>query len=227
MLVKCTLEMKNSARSASSLLSLSRVVFWDFDGVIKDSVDIKTQAYLDLFLPFGNDLSYRIRQHHESNGGISRFEKLPLYLRWAGMHPEPQLVRQFCERFSQLIVEAVIESPWVPGVLDYFHDYADKQCFVLVTATPQAEIEHILSELNITQYFREVHGAPTKKSNSIGEVLARLKYDSDMALMIGDSLTDLRAAQDNSVAFLLRRTPLNRSLQDSFTGPMFDDFCYA
>ena len=35
--------------NASELLKRAKLVFWDFDGVIKESVDIKTQAYLLTF----------------------------------------------------------------------------------------------------------------------------------------------------------------------------------
>ena len=29
----------------------ARVIFWDFDGVIKDSVPVKTEAFRKIFLP--------------------------------------------------------------------------------------------------------------------------------------------------------------------------------
>ena len=45
-----------------------KLYFWDFDGVIKDSVDVKTQAYFQLFEPFGLDVAERVRQHHEAMG---------------------------------------------------------------------------------------------------------------------------------------------------------------
>ena len=56
------------------------IIFWDFDGVIKDSVQIKSKAFGNLFAQFGNIISKRVIEHHESNGGMSRFEKIPIYL---------------------------------------------------------------------------------------------------------------------------------------------------
>ena len=64
-----------------------RLIFWDFDGVIKDSVDVKTQEFVKLFESSGSHVAEQVRLHHEANGGISRFEKLPLYLHWAGEDP--------------------------------------------------------------------------------------------------------------------------------------------
>ena len=38
-------------KKAYPLLKTMQVVFWDFDGVIKDSVVVKSKGYEKLFLP--------------------------------------------------------------------------------------------------------------------------------------------------------------------------------
>jgi phosphoglycolate phosphatase-like HAD superfamily hydrolase len=206
----------------SQYLREASLIFWDFDGVIKDSVDVKTRAFERLFLPFGREIASRVRQHHENHGGVSRFDKIPLYLTWAGEQATAVHVDTFCARFSQSVLQAVIDSPWVPGVREYLLQHCAEQYFVLVTATPQEEIEQILAALDLSRCFREVHGAPTKKSHAIKTVLSQIKFAPAKALMIGDAESDLQAAQANSVPFLLRRTPLNLPLQASCSGPMFD-----
>jgi phosphoglycolate phosphatase-like HAD superfamily hydrolase len=203
-------------------LGAASLIFWDFDGVIKDSVDVKTLAYERLFLPCGREIASRVRLHHESNGGVSRFDKIPIYLTWAREQATPAQVEAFCARFSQSVLQAVIDAPWVPGVREYLLKHFSRQYFVLVTATPQEEIEQILAALDLSRCFGEVHGAPTKKSHAIKTVLSRLQCAPAKALMIGDAETDLQAAKANSVPFLLRRTPLNLSLQAAYSGPKFD-----
>ena len=47
------------------------------------------------------------------------FEKIPLYLSWAGVDVTDELVDKFCNLFSKSVVQSVIESPWVPGVYEY------------------------------------------------------------------------------------------------------------
>jgi phosphoglycolate phosphatase-like HAD superfamily hydrolase len=205
------------------MLRSSPLIFWDFDGVIKDSVDVKAAAFERLFLPYSVALARLVRKHHEVNGGVSRFDKIPLYLAWAGESSSPGQVQVFCDRFSQEVFQAVIDAPWVPGVREYLLQHCTEQYFVLLTATPQEEIELILAELKLAHCFREVHGAPTKKSCAIGAVLQRQKYAPQQALMIGDAETDRQAAQANAVPFLLRRTPLNLSIQTTYGGPMFDN----
>jgi phosphoglycolate phosphatase-like HAD superfamily hydrolase len=207
----------------SQMINRAGLVFWDFDGVIKDSVDVKTTAFERLFLSYGVEVARRVRRHHEAHGGVSRFEKIPLYLAWAGEPASAAQVAAFCERFANSLLQAVIDAPWVPGVREYLLRHYAEQHFVLVTATPQEEIEQILAALELAYCFREVHGAPTKKASAIGAVLARQKCAPGQALMIGDAETDRQAAQANAVPFLLRRTHLNLFIQASYKGPMFDD----
>ena len=212
-----------TVKQVLALLKESQIVFWDFDGVIKDSVMVKSAGYEKLFLPFGEDVVKRVNKHHNVHGGISRYEKIPLYLSWAGEPANPIQVQDFCDRFSELVQQAVVDSPWVPGVCEYLSSHYADQCFVLITGTPQKEIEEILHALNITRYFRNVYGAPKAKTIMVKDVLKRLSCPFEQALVIGDSGTDLEAAKNNNVAFLLRRTSLNKELQKQFTGPSFEN----
>ena len=212
-----------TVKQVLALLKESQIVFWDFDGVIKDSVMVKSAGYEKLFLPFGVDVVKRVNEHHNAHGGISRYEKIPLYLSWAGEPANPLQVQDFCDRFSDLVQQAVVDSPWVPGVCEYLSSHYADQCFVLITGTPQKEIEEILHALNITRYFRNVYGAPKAKTIMVKDVLERLSCPFEQALVIGDSGTDLEAAKNNNVAFLLRRTSLNKELQKQFTGPSFEN----
>jgi len=204
----------------------SLVCFWDFDGVIKDSVSAKTKAFKKLFMSYGNHLATRVQLHHESNCGISRYEKIPLYLEWAGEKVTDEKIERYCSIFSEEVVKAVISSPWVPGVYEYLLKNYKKQYFVIVTATPQEEIEKILSMLNIRQCFREIFGTPTKKEEAIRLVLKNQKIMASQAIVIGDSVADLYASEINSVPFLLRRTSINIELQNRFEGRKFDNLIY-
>ena len=208
--------------AATRLLANVSVVFWDFDGVVKDSLDVKAEAFYGLYLPYGREVAERVRQHHLANGGVSRFHKIPLYLQWAGEAANALQVTAFSERFSQLVLQAVIDAPWVPGVREYLMEYCQQQYFVLVTATPQAEIEMILDALNIRTCFRECYGAPKAKSDAIATVLRLLQIAADKAIMVGDAAADYQAAHDNGVPFLLRRTAHNLQLQALHSGLTFD-----
>lgn len=205
-------------------LHQAKLIFWDFDGVIKNSVDIKTQTFIKLFEPYGFNVVENVRLHHEANGGMSRFDKLPIYLRWAGEVPTQELVNEFCEHFSGMVVQGVIDAPWVPGAEDYIRSNPYQQSFVLVSATPQGELEVILDALDLRNCFTSVFGAPTAKKEAIRITLEGRGLNPKDCLMIGDARADLEAAQTNHVPFLLRRHDTNVRVFEHYTGNSVNSF---
>ena len=216
----------NQAFTSNNKIFLNdfQYIFWDFDGVIKDSIELKSNAFFKLFSSFGNDLAIRVRSHHEKNGGLSRFEKLPIYLRWAGENPSDKLISDYCQKFSNIVKQDVIDSEWVPGVHEFIIKKNKKSLFFIVTAIPQGEIEEILTDLKIMPYFEEVIGAPTKKYEAIMKLLGQYSIKPKDSIMIGDSDSDFYAAKDNSVKFVLRRTKYNINLQKELNCFKINDF---
>lgn len=202
----------------------SKLIFWDFDGVIKDSIEIKTQAFVKLFQPFGAEIAERVREHHEAHGGMSRFEKFPLYLQWSGEDTSQSRVDGLCDQFSRLVLQGVIEAPWVPGVEAYLRENPNRQTFILISATPQQELEQILHALNMTKCFMKVFGAPTTKKDAIRTALEEYGVDRNDCLVIGDARADFEAAQANQVPFILRRHETNTSVFADYLGPSVKDF---
>ena len=206
------------------LVNYSKVVFWDFDGVIKDSVEIKSAAFEKLFKPYGDKVSSMVKGHHEENGGVSRFNKIPLYLSWSNELVTNENIQKFCNKFSALVKQSVIDSPWVPGFLEFIEGNCNKQKHILITATPKDEIEEILEKLDISRFFYKVYGAPVLKKDAISIELNNLAIKPKNAIMFGDSNSDYEAAKYNSVLFFLRCTDLNKDLQKICKNNTFKDF---
>jgi phosphoglycolate phosphatase-like HAD superfamily hydrolase len=211
-------------KNLEKLISQAKVIFWDFDGVIKDSVEVKSAAFERLFSDYGYNISDRVRRHHEKNGGVSRFEKIPLYLSWSNEIVTSKKTQEFCDRFSLLVKQSVIDSRWVHGFLEFIKRHHEAKKHILVTATPTEEIEEILHALNIRHFFYKIYGAPNTKGDAINETLRGLKIESKHAIMLGDSMSDYKAAKDNNVLFFLRSTELNKDLQSTCKDWVFKDF---
>lgn len=200
------------------------VIFWDFDGVIKESVSIKSDVFYELFLPFGDSIAKLVRCHHEANGGMSRFEKMPIYLEMVGEDATDLAINTYCDRFGDLVQDKVVNAPWVPGVKSYIERNVYEQDFILVSATPQVEIENILNMLNFSGHFLSIWGAPTTKSEAIQTMISRQGYHPAKCLMVGDATADLRAANATSVTFMLRRHDLNDNIFVDYNGLSLMDF---
>jgi phosphoglycolate phosphatase-like HAD superfamily hydrolase len=213
-----------TAPSVKTWFASKHLILWDFDGVIKDSVEVKTQAYIKLFSDFGGAVCKQIRIHHAANGGMSRLEKLPLYLSWAGVEVSDAILDSYCEGFHDYAYRGVIESPWVPGVESILRRNPFSQQFVLVTATPEEEIKKILDQLDLSRVFWRVIGAPNSKKDGIAASLDDSRVKPDDALMVGDSSHDLEAAEENNIDFLVRKTQQNSKAFKQYKGKCISDF---
>ena len=186
------------------------ILFWDFDGVIKDSVFIKSSCFERLFLPCSIDTLEKIRSHHIVNGGVSRFEKIPLYLEFSGLPFSSNSVNSYLNYFSSLCVDSVLQSAWVPGVEDFIQTLKPSIVNILVTATPTDEITNILTRLGLLYFFDHIYGSPIDKSRILARCLSM--FPDKSSLFIGDSFSDYKAAKSVDIDFLLRSTAYNSSL---------------
>lgn len=201
-----------------------RVILWDFDGVIKDSLNVKTAAFTKLFEQYGPEVAERVRNHHINNGGMSRYEKFPLYASWIGRDLDEANIQDYSRLFSELALQGVIDSPWVPGVEAYLRDNKHDQIFAVVSATPQEELELILQKVALDSCFHWVYGSPKSKDRAIAEIIERFAISPNECLMIGDARADQEAAVLNGVDFLLRRHNSNAAIFESYVGPSVKDF---
>ena len=200
------------------------LIFWDFDGVIKESVSVKTDAYLELFKPYGSDVCKQVKNHHLANGGMSRFDKIPLYLKWAGLEQNDAEVQNYCDKFSRIVKDKVIASAWVPGVEEFLQNNKENYIFVLVSATPQSELEYICKSLKLTGVFCKIYGAPASKSESIKISMLHYEVDASSCIMMGDAQADIDAARDNDIDFIFRRHQENLKLNINTNTQTIENF---
>lgn len=203
---------------------MTKIIFFDFDGVIKESLDVKTNAFVKLFEPFGKDVAERVSKHHLDNGGMSRFDKFPVYLSWANKPATPEVVNNYCQQFSKIAFQGVVDSDWVPGVKEYIQKKYNETILIVVSATPQQEMENILTTLDFRKYFTAVFGAPASKKESIRETMLKYRIAPEECLMIGDARADMDAAAYNTVPFLLRIHDTNKELFAQYNGEHINDF---
>jgi len=197
----------------SCLVKDYEIVFWDFDGVIKDSAKVKTKAFASMFERYGSTTQDKVVSHHLANCGISRYVKIDLYYRdYIGEPLSSNELEGKCSEFSDIVLKKVIDSAWIEGVEEYIKKNAYGQIFILVTGTPQSEIEYILEKLNLSQCFESVWGAPHEKAKAVNKMMGEYNH-LNKAVMIGDSEEDYRAAVENDIPFILRKTDENNELQ--------------
>jgi len=189
------------------MISSAKLVIWDFDGVIKDSVSVKGSIFVDIFQDANAQTRQRILDHHRRNGGLSRYKKIPLYMKWCGIPETDENIDKYLALFSSQSTRKVIASPWIEGADNYLKSHAKLQKFYLVSATPADEIEYILEKLEISDCFLGAFGSPVSKKEAISMILNQESMTPADALFIGDSQIDSESASECGVPFVLRGKP--------------------
>ncbi len=180
-------------------------IIFDFDGVLAESVDVKTRAFEALYAEYGDRIVEQVRDYHLQHGGISRFEKFRYYHEvLLGKTLTKDEENQLGDRFSQYVEDAVVESVYVAGAYNFLESYYQSIPLFVASGTPDVELKRIVSRRNMAHYFISVHGSPVKKGDIIQDILTKHSFNPDHVLMIGDAIADYEGAIAAGVKFMGR-----------------------
>ncbi|MBL7129817.1 MAG: HAD family hydrolase [Candidatus Omnitrophica bacterium] len=182
-----------------------KAIIFDFDGVIAESVDIKTKAFAKLFEQEGEEIVKRVVDYHLSNTGVSRYEKFKhIYKEMLKKTLTEVEFQGLCNKFKNIVVDSVVKAPFVRGAKEFLENYVSKYKFFIASATPQDEIEDIVTQKQLLRYFMGVYGAPKKKTDIAKEIISDNNLLPEEIVYIGDALSDYEAANTNSINFIAR-----------------------
>ena len=136
------------------------------------------------------------------HGGVSRFEKF----RWfhkevLGKEITDDEMKQLGDRFVKHAIENVIKAPSVPGTLKFIKRNQGKYPMYVCSGAPKEELDELFRLRDLTRLFKEIYGSPTPKAENLRLIVEKAGVDPAQVLMIGDSSTDLEAAQEVGTMF--------------------------
>ncbi len=175
-------------------------LFFDFDGVLVDSVPIKLSAYQEIFKPFGHSAVEEITKYHIENGGIDRYRKIEFILKKFSL--SLSLINSLADQFSDLVKQKVILSPAIPEMIDLATELSKRIPIFIVSGTPEDELQEIVEKRNWAQYFKEIKGSPSTKPEITSYLLKKYGLNSYKCIFIGDANTDFQTARECKTWFL-------------------------
>jgi len=182
---------------------MPRLIFFDFDGTLAESAQIKTRAFGRLFESTGH--SDEVVKYHLAHAGVNRYEKFDHIYREILRQPlDEKTKKELGARFSQLVFEEILSAPLVKGTVEFLQGRMGKSKMYVVSSTPHDELVEIVRKKGLQKYFADVLGAPVKKSQSILSVMEKEKATREDCLMVGDSTEDMKEAQKAGVPFIGR-----------------------
>jgi len=181
-------------------------IFFDFDGVIVDSVEAKIAAFGELYARFGEDVRRAVEEYQRAVPGETRFEKIPRFHReLLGEELSADEVAHWCDRLSDIVLDQVVACPLLPDVAEVLSLLARRGVAAhVVSGTPEAELRVIADRKGLAPFFESLRGAPMHKTPIVKEIMAANRLGFDQCLFIGDAMTDYVAARECGIAFLGR-----------------------
>ena len=200
-------------------------IFFDFDGVIAESVSAKTEAFRELYMPFGESIANKVVEHHIMHGGVSRYEKFRIYHNTLlNKKITEQEVQQLAQQFSELVLEKVINSKEVLGANNFIKKYAKSLSLWIITGTPTPEINTIVKSRKLESFFVGLYGSPEKKKYWTEYIIEKHNLERDETIFLGDATTDYEAAQFSRLHFALREHEENIDIFKDYNGLRFRNF---
>jgi len=200
-------------------------IIFDFDGVIVQSVKVKSDAFAELYKLYGSEIVKKVIIHHEKNGGLSRFKKIKYYHEsFLNKSITNEEISILANKFSNIVIDEVINCPYVPGAFEYIEKVSNHYKLFVSTGTPTYEINKILKSRKIDGYFTEVFGSPQNKSTHLTVILEKYNFHPNELIFYGDSNSDLDAAQQKKIPFILIKNKYNTSISDLYKGKIINNF---
>ncbi len=187
-----------------------KAIIMDFDGVIAESNEPKTNAFRELFNLYPK---YRdaMMAFHTVNYGSPRMKKFEYYVyELMGRPNDFQTVQTIAFQFSNFVVDRVVNSPDVPGLKVFLNEFSEHTSIYVSSLTPQSELVDILSARGISSFFVDIFGDPPHcKTEVIKTVISNEGITPDQIIYIGDSIYDYNVATENGVQFIGRDSGLS------------------
>ena len=176
-------------------MALALIIF-DCDGVILESVDCKSRAYERIGQEYGLKAGDALLQYHLAHGGVNRVQKFHWFFENVlGREITPEEMESLKQKFVDYALDEIRASGPVPGVLDVLKRWKGRVPMYVASGAPHEELVDILEQKELSHYFAGIYGAPPGKTELLRIILREAGLPASDTLMIGDSNTDLYAAE--------------------------------
>lgn len=176
-----------------------KTIIFDCDGVVLNSNKVKTQAFYNTALAFGQVAAERLVRYHVERGGISRYEKFQWFIDnldnedLAQSNDEPNLDK-LLENYGAEVYKGLRNCQIAEG-LTKLREKTKDSTWLIVSGGDQAELRELFAERDIAQFFDGgIFGSPDSKE----VIMIREREEGNItlpAVFIGDSQYDYTAVK--------------------------------
>lgn len=177
-----------------------KLIIFDYDGVIVDSFPIFHQIYKLICKKFHKVWPANINDFKKIYGNNSLECYKNLGLNEAEQLEATQIIKQELSNYEPRVFEGIID------VLQKFHS---QHKLVLISSSPEEEVERSLRKLNLYGLFDSVAGRPRhqlerfNKAERMQEAIRDAGCEPDEAILIGDRNVDFIEGTDAKIKSII------------------------
>ncbi len=176
-----------------------KIIIFDFDGVLADTIKIKGEVFFSIFKKYGTEIQKYAKELHFNNIGLQRKYKFKKVL---------ELNKSFEIEYKKKIKKIKINKNFEKFIINNYKFFK----FYIASAAPENEIYKILVKNNLEKYFIKIYASPIKKEYSIKKIIKNnLKIKNKNIIFIGDSIHDYNVAKKMNIKFIAYKLNVNET----------------
>lgn len=195
-----------------------KVIFWDFDGVLMDSMPVRDRGFELVLKEFPPQEVALLMEFHRANGGLSRYVKFRYFFEEIRNETiSENEISIWASKFSEVMKKELLDKTLlIADSLNFVKSNKDLFSMHIVSGSDQAELRYLCKELDIAPYFLSINGSPTPKKQLVSKLLEEYKYNKVETVLIGDSMNDFEAAEFNQIEFMGYNNESLRKLKSAY-----------
>ncbi len=180
-----------------------KVIFFDFDGVILDSMEVREYGFRTIFKDFTSEQVEALIQYHLANGGLSRYVKIRYFFEEVlGKSITKDQVQEWADKYSEIMRKALPDPKnLIEETVNFIKKEYKNYPLHIVSGSDGKELNFLCERLGVAPYFLTIDGSPTPKTELVENILNQYKYKPEECILIGDSINDYDSAVANGVTF--------------------------
>lgn len=190
-------------------LSKYKTLVFDCDGVILNSNQLKTAAFYQAALPYGEAAAQALVDYHTATGGISRYKKFSYFLEEitpkhsseASNNKNLPNLDQLLTNYANYVEEGLLTCEVAEG-LEKLREATPNANWLIVSGGDQQELREVFAKRGLDNLFNSgIFGSPDTKDQILSRELASGNI-TQPALFLGDSKYDHQAATTAGLDFV-------------------------
>ncbi|WP_038045581.1 HAD family hydrolase [Thioalkalivibrio sp. ALE9] len=184
-------------------LSDYRTFVFDCDGVLLDSNRVKTDAFYEAALPYGEDAARELVRYHREHGGVSRQRKFGYFLeRIVGECPgSEEAYDELLKRYARCVREGLASCAVAEGAEELLERLPGDAWRYVVSGGAEDEVRWVLAEKGLVRHFHGIYGNPQDKADLVERAAGEHGW-AEPSLFVGDARYDHEVAIGHGMDFL-------------------------